>query len=227
MDTLCTVENVHKRYGPHVVLKALNLTLAAGDMIAIVGPSGAGKTTVLNILGLLEPPDMGHITLFGMTNPHVNSRQAHRLRRTHLAYLFQNYGLIDNATAADNLHVSLFTQRGTRSEKKRRMQAALAQVGLEIPLTQKVYTLSGGEQQRLAIARLMLKPCDLILADEPTGSLDAVNRAAIWHILQELNHQGKTIVVVTHDAEVSQACHRTVYLTRTDNLGGARNSQEQ
>ena len=214
MDTLCTVENVHKRYGPHVVLKALNLTLAAGDMIAIVGPSGAGKTTVLNILGLLEPPDMGHITLFGMTNPHVNSRQAHRLRRTHLTYLFQNYGLIDNATAADNLHVSLFTQRGTRSEKKRRMQAALAQVGLEIPLTQKVYTLSGGEQQRVAIARAFAGQPRILFADEPTGNLDFQNAKTVADLLFELNEtHGTTLILATHDRELASRCTHQRLLT--------------
>ncbi|MHB8294430.1 MAG: ABC transporter ATP-binding protein [Acidimicrobiales bacterium] len=212
MDAVCTLDAVGKRYGDHVVLDAFSLAVERGEMVAITGPSGAGKTTVLNVMGLLERPSSGTVTLFGKTNLKIRSRVASRLLRTHLAYLFQNYALIDDTTVDANLEVALAYQRAPRRERTARKRAALAQVGLDVPLRQRIYALSGGEQQRVAIARLLLKPCELMLADEPTGSLDAANRDTIVEILQELNKGGKTIVIVTHDPEVYRRCHRSVAL---------------
>ena len=135
------------------------------------------------------------------------------LLRTRIGYLFQNGALIDDATIGANLDVALRYQRITRRDREQSKVEALQQVGLDsLALRQPVYGLSGGEQQRVAMARLLLKPCDLILADEPTGSLDPVNRDAVLQSLQDLNRQGKTIVIVTHDPVVAAACVREIDL---------------
>lgn len=212
METVCELEHVSKRYGDRVVLDEFSLVAGAGEMIAITGRSGAGKTTVLNIIGLLERPDAGRVALFGTPAPRVGSRGATRLLRSRIGYLFQNFALIDDATVSQNLDVALLYERGPRKEKEARKQAALERAGLPAPLSQKVYALSGGEQQRLAIARLLLKPCDLILADEPTGSLDPTNRDAILAILHQFRQEGKTIIISSHDPVIADECGRVIAL---------------
>ncbi|WP_083521011.1 ABC transporter ATP-binding protein [Alicyclobacillus kakegawensis] len=212
MATICELVRVHKRYGRRIVLDDYSLTVADGEMVAITGKSGAGKTTVLNLMGLLEKPDKGVVRVFGRPSPQIGSRQASRLLRTRIGYLFQNYALVDEETVDANLEVALMYAKKSKRERQRQKETALAEVGLEIPLHSKVYELSGGEQQRVAVARILLKPCDLILADEPTGSLDACNRDAILEILKNLNRAGKTIVIATHDPHVVAACTRTVQL---------------
>ncbi|WP_067929660.1 ABC transporter ATP-binding protein [Alicyclobacillus shizuokensis] len=212
MKPVCELVRVHKYYGSRAVLHDYSLTIAEGEMAAITGKSGAGKTTVLNLMGLLEKPDKGLVKLFGEQSPPVGSRHASRLLRTRIGYLFQNYALIDEASVDANLEIPLLYARKPRKEKQGLKESALAQVGLQIPLHSKVYELSGGEQQRVALARILLKPCDLILADEPTGSLDADNRDATLEILKCLNRAGKTIVIATHDPAVVAACTRAVQL---------------
>jgi putative ABC transport system ATP-binding protein len=191
----------------------MNLTVHAGEMVAIAGESGSGKTTVLNILGLLESPDSGTLRLFGEPAPRIRSAEANRLLRTRLAYLFQNFALIDNATVEYNLRIAQTYVKGTSADKKARRRDALRRVGLAAAENRKPYTLSGGEQQRVAIARILLKPCELVLADEPTGSLDSTNRDAVLQMLLDLKAAGKTIVIVTHDPVVAQACSRVVNLS--------------
>ena len=153
-------------------------------MVAITGPSGSGKTTLLNIIGMLENHDRGTVKLFGENRPRVHSRKAQRILRNRLSYLFQNFALIENATVDQNLDIPLIYSKKTRKEKQESKMAALQKVGLDISFKQKVHELSGGEQQRVAIARILLKPCELILADEPTGSLDDDNRNEIMEILR-------------------------------------------
>ena len=212
MDSIAVLHQVSKRYGPHRVLDAFTLHVTRGEMLAITGPSGAGKSTVLNILGLLEPPDHGQVELFGRRPILAGSRLARTMLRTQLAYLFQNYALVDEATVDANLDIALMGQRLTRAEQRHRKLAALDQVGLSVSFTQKVYTLSGGEQQRVALARILLKPCELVLADEPTGSLDDGNRDRIIRLLQAINDTGKTVVIVTHTPEMVAICHRSIVL---------------
>lgn len=213
MKTVCELVNVSMRYQDHMVLENINLKVCEGEMLAITGKSGSGKTTVLNIMGLLENPSGGTVKLFDKNSPRIGSAQANRLLRTRIAYLFQNYALIDDETVDYNLEIPLLYSRKTRKEKQKLKIDALEKVGLDIPLKQKIYGLSGGEQQRVAIARTLLKSCDLILADEPTGSLDADNRNEIVKLLKGLNNEGKTIVIVTHDQYVAEACDRIIKLS--------------
>ncbi|SMO45632.1 ABC transporter ATP-binding protein [Melghirimyces algeriensis] len=213
MQPICELENITKRYGNHVVLNKISLTVNVGEMVAIIGRSGSGKTTILNIIGMLENPDEGTVKLFGENRPRGRSRKINQLLRTRVSYLFQNFALIDNATVDENLEIPLIYSKKSKKEKQAAKAEALQRVGLNISLKQKIHELSGGEQQRVAIARILLKPCDLILADEPTGSLDAANRDEILKILKTLNQESKTIIIVTHDPAVAETCHRSIHLT--------------
>ncbi|WP_406636644.1 ABC transporter ATP-binding protein [Amycolatopsis sp. WGS_07] len=212
MEFSCELRGVRKQYGGHEVLDGFDLRIEAGEFTALTGASGAGKSTVLNLLGLLEAPDAGEVRLFGEQAPGPRTRAANLLRRNRLGYLFQNFALIDSETVEANLEVALtYAKRGT--PKQDRIKEALAQVGLRRAEHRKIHSLSGGEQQRVAVARLLLKPCDLILADEPTGSLDARNRDRVLDLLQKLNEVGKTVVVATHDVAVVERCSRVVDLS--------------
>lgn len=214
MSEICSVRGLTKVYAGRPVLEDLDLHVAAGEMVAVTGPSGSGKSTLLNLIGLLEKPDGGAISLFGSRAPSVRSRGAQRMLRSRLGYLFQNYALVDNATVEENLSIAQRYVRTSRSRKRELRADALRRVGLDGMGRRRVYGLSGGEQQRVAVARLLLKPCELVLADEPTGSLDGANRDAVLAMLQEMCAAGKTIVVVTHDPSVAAACSRVVELDR-------------
>ncbi|WP_116199657.1 ABC transporter ATP-binding protein [Amycolatopsis circi] len=212
MEFSCELRGTRKQYGRHQVLDDFDLRIEAGEFTALTGASGAGKSTVLNLLGLLEGPDAGEVRLFGERAPRPRSRAANLVRRNRLGYLFQNFALIDSETVQHNLEVALtYAKRGT--PKQDRIKEALAQVGLRKAESRKIHSLSGGEQQRVAVARLLLKPCELVLADEPTGSLDAKNRDRVLDLLRKLNEAGKTIIVATHDEAVAERCSRVVDLS--------------
>jgi putative ABC transport system ATP-binding protein len=203
---------VSKSYKGEPVITGLDLDVDAGEMVAIVGKSGSGKSTILNLLGLLESPDSGQLQLFGIAAPKVKSAGAVALLKTRLGYLFQNYALIDGETVDYNLSIAQRYARGTGAAKEQQRTEILTKLGLDHLRKKKIYALSGGEQQRIAIARLFLKPCDLILADEPTGSLDPENRDIVLSLLHEMNRAGKTVIVVTHDEYVASRCQRTITL---------------
>ena len=181
------LSNICKRFGEKTLFENFSLKIERGEFLSIMGESGAGKTTLLNMMGLLDRPDSGTVVLCGQKNPAFSSRTAVNLRRRHISYLFQNYGLIDTETVENNMRIATHFKR-------------------------KVYTLSGGEQQRVALAKVIAKSPQIIFADEPTGSLDECNRDYVLEILQELNYQGKTIVVVTHDPHVNECAQRHIML---------------
>ncbi|MBJ7961539.1 ABC transporter ATP-binding protein [Bacillus cereus group sp. N28] len=204
------LENINKKYGNQFIFQDFNLNVYKNEFIGIIGKSGAGKSTLLNVMGLLDEPDQGKVIIQGDDNAYKNKKIFFRNK---LGYIFQNYALMDNETVASNLEVALKFQKLTKKEKKDLMENALKQVNLSCSLKSKVYTLSGGEQQRLAIARILLKKCDIILADEPTGSLDKENRNQVIKLLKKLNNEGKTIIVVTHDLDLQDLFSRVIDLT--------------
>lgn len=202
------IAGLNKQFDDRKIFNDLDLIIEDKEMVAISGPSGSGKTTLLNILGKLDSEYTGEIIIDG-TNLKAIAQTAY-LRST-IGYLFQNYGLADNLTVSKNLDFALKYSDDKSTEAK---EEALTSVGLEPAtyLNKKIYTLSGGEQQRIALARLFLKPCSIILADEPTGSLDIKNRDIVLKILRKMNEEGKTIVIVTHDPHVLEVCDRVVSL---------------
>lgn len=206
------LEGICKRFGEKHLFTGLSLEVEQGEFVSIMGESGTGKTTLLNIIGMLEPPDKGSVTVCGQPSFGFASRSATALRRKHISYLMQNYGLIDTETVEYNLSISVHFKRLSRARKKQAFSSALEQVGLPGYEKRRIYTLSGGEQQRVALAKIIVKSPQLILADEPTGSLDARNRNAVLAMLRQFNEEGKTIVVVTHDPTVSAYAKRHINL---------------
>lgn len=204
------LKNIVKTYGDKRIFDQFNLSVKKGEIVAITGPSGKGKSTLLNIVGLLEAPDSGDVYIQGLKNPWKREKTKIKLLRHTIGYLFQNYALIDQETVSKNLDVALEYVRGV--DKNALKRKVLEKVGLSDKLHHKVYQLSGGEQQRVALARLFLKKSDIILADEPTGSLDAANRDRVLSLIQSLNQEGKTVLIVTHDPEVTKICTRVVAL---------------
>lgn len=199
------IKGVRKEFDGQMVFDGINLVIENGDFVVFSGPSGCGKTTLLNMIGALEPVDSGNILVDGVD---ITQKRNHlNYFRTKIGFLFQNFALVDNKTVRQNLEL---IQRRYRSQTS--IEAALQTIGLAEKINQKVYTLSGGEQQRVALARLMLKKCDIILADEPTGSLDSANAARVMSILRMLNDQGKTVILVTHDENIKQQGKRLVTL---------------
>ena len=200
------IKNLNKKFNDKVIFNNLNLTIEDGEMLAISGASGSGKTTLLNILGKLDKEYDGNIIIDNKNLKTIT--QTNYLRNT-IGFLFQNYALADNLTVTRNLDFSLKYSDDKSLEAK---ENALEMVGLDPKeyLNKKIYTLSGGEQQRVALARLFLKPCSIILADEPTGSLDVKNRDVVLEILRKMNEHGKTVIVVTHDPYVLTVCDRVI-----------------
>ena len=198
------VEHLTKKFKEKVIFEDINCTLETGKTYAIVGKSGAGKTTFLNVLSGLEQPSSGKVVISDLT---VNGKNRKKLYRTTFGFIFQNFGLIDTETVKQNLELGFTNQKLTKGQKSKRMQSALKQVGLEkMPFNQKVYTLSGGEQQRIALARILLKTPKVIFADEPTGSLDSENSQIVLKTLLNNFDPAATIVIATHDPSVWREC---------------------
>lgn len=201
------IEIIHlkKSFGEKVLFEDLNLTINTGEFVVFSGVSGCGKTTLLNMIGSLESFDSGKIIVDGLDISKRKNQQKYLSNK--VGFLFQNFALIEEKTVEENLTI---IKKNNRSEME--IDTALNKVGLLDVKNKKVYTLSGGEQQRVAIARLMIKKCDLILCDEPTGSLDCTNGERIMSILQELNKSGKTVILVTHDERYKKIGGRIIEL---------------
>lgn len=193
------LKNISKSFGSKVLFNDFSLTINDGQSVVITGKSGSGKSTLLNILSLIEKIDSGEIFWNKRKIDKIDNKEIEKIRRYQIGYLFQNYGLIEEETVLDNLKLASYY-----SENKKNIdyKNILNQMELDINLDDKIYILSGGEQQRVALARLLIKPCDIVFADEPTGNLDKVNSNKILDKLFEINKNGKTLVVVTHDLSI-------------------------
>jgi putative ABC transport system ATP-binding protein len=205
------VINVTKKFGKRYIFKNLNLSVEDGEFISIVGPSGCGKSTLLNMIGLLESRDAGQIKLKGKEIPKIESKGATILRRNTINYLFQSFALINDMTIYQNLFLAMKFSNITTKEKDTSIDEILKKVHLEDFKDEKVNTLSGGEQQRVALARTILKPGDIILADEPTGSLDSAAAEIAFNLIKDLSKQyKKTVMMVTHSNHLANQADRII-----------------
>lgn len=207
------IKKLNKSFGEKMILKNFNETIEDGIMLAVVGKSGSGKSTLLNMIGLLDLEYDGEI----LYDSHCMKQEKESKRiayiRNHINYLFQNYALVENETVEYNLLLALEYEKISKKEKLVRIQKVLEEVDMAGSILKKVYTLSGGEQQRIALARIMLKKGNLVLADEPTGNLDEENSKKVMEILKKLQKSGKTIIIVTHDETLARGCDRIIRLS--------------
>lgn len=206
------LNSVSKIYRDRCVLKDVSISVEEGDFFGIVGRSGSGKTTLLNIIGLITPFDSGNLFVKSHKNPKVNSRTALLLRRHSIGYLFQNFGLVDNQTVKWNLFLALAYKKISKKKKDLLVEVELEKFGLGYLRDRSIYQLSGGEQQRIAIIRLILQDSSIIIADEPTSSLDVDNEQIIMSYLQALSKQNKTIIMVTHNKQLNIYFNKQYYL---------------
>lgn len=199
------IKNLHKSFGEEKIFDDFSLTISQGEFVTVAGASGTGKTTLLNIIGALENYDEGEVLFKGKRIKTSKEKRLFWLNEA--GFLFQNFALIENKTVKENLEI---IKPSVMSDVS--IDEALNKVGLLNKKDKKVFTLSGGEQQRIAIARLFLKKCNLILADEPTGSLDRKNADIVMELIRDLNKQGKTVVLVTHDERIINSAERVIRL---------------
>ncbi|MBN2064441.1 MAG: ABC transporter ATP-binding protein [Sedimentisphaerales bacterium] len=202
----------------HDVLRGLDLSVDTGDFLAIMGASGSGKSTLLHIMGLLDKPDNGKVYIDGIDASSMSGRKQDKIRNEHTGFVFQFYHLLPELNALENIMLPLMIKTPAyrwlfeRRKAIRRSEELLEMVGLSERARQNVTTLSGGERQRIALARALANNPKLLLADEPTGNLDHKAGSVILDILGELNRQGQTIVMVTHDRSIAELARRTVTL---------------
>lgn len=209
------LNNVCKKYGSRVIMKDVSFSIDDGELVALIGPSGCGKSTILNMIGVMETVDQGEIRIFGKKVPNINSHHATLMRRNTINYLFQSFALISDMSVCQNLILSMHFMNMSDKDKMESVDKMLDAVHL-LPLKNAtVNTLSGGEQQRVALARTMLKPGKLILADEPTGSLDEHSADISFSLIQSLcKEYNKTVIMVTHNLELAHRADRIIDLTQ-------------
>ena len=194
------------------VLKGINLEIAEGEFVAIMGSSGSGKSTLLNIIGMLDEHDTGIYELDGVRIEKLNETKAANYRNKFLGFIFQSYNLIGFKNVLENVALPLYYQKVKRSDRNKIALSYLERVGLEPWATHMPNELSGGQKQRVAIARALAAKPKLLLADEPTGALDTKTSQEVMHLIQEINDEGKTIVMVTHEDDIANMCKRIVRL---------------
>lgn len=204
------IEHMAKSFGERTVFQDINLQFAAGKVYALIGNSGCGKTTLLNILAKLESYEKGSISYRGQELKQIKS---HHFFKNELGYLFQNFGLLENETIAANLELGLIGQKWTKQEKKKREEEVLEKVGLNyLTLDQKIYELSGGEAQRVALAKVILKDPPLILADELTAALDPETSQEIMNLLLSLKKPNRLIILATHNPVIWEKADEVIRL---------------
>ena len=210
------LKNLHKSYkmgsSSLHVLKGINLSVEEGELVAIMGSSGSGKSTLLNILGMLDTADKGEYILDGFKIENLNETKAAKYRNKFLGFIFQSFNLINYKNALENVSLPLYYQGISRKERQQVAADYLERVGLKEWATHLPSELSGGQKQRVAIARAMASQPKVLLADEPTGALDTKTSCDVMDLIQKINEEGKTILVVTHELEIAKMCKRIVKL---------------
>ncbi len=210
------IKDLHKSYkmGSNSlhVLKGINFTVEEGELVAIMGSSGSGKSTLLNILGMLDEADSGDYTLDGVPIKNLNETKAANYRNKFLGFIFQSFNLINYKSALENVALPLYYQRVGRKERQEKSLKYLDQVGLKEWSHHLPNELSGGQKQRVAIARAMVAEPKVLLADELTGALDSTTSYEVMDLIQKINDQGNTILVVTHEDDIAHMCKRIVHL---------------
>ena len=210
------IKDLHKSYKMGAnslhVLKGLNFNIEEGELVAIMGSSGSGKSTLLNILGMLDELDEGSYTLDGVPIKNLNETKAAKYRNKFLGFVFQSFNLINYKSAMENVALPLYYQKVPRKEREEKALKYLAQVGLREWADHLPNELSGGQKQRVAIARAMAAEPKVLLADEPTGALDSTTSYEVMDLIQKINDNGNTILVVTHEEDIAKMCKRIVHL---------------
>lgn len=209
------LKHIWKQFGSRIIFSDLNLNFQSGMVYALIGDSGCGKTTLLNMLAKLETFDKGEIVYKGKS---LNSLKNEEFYRNELGYLFQNFGLLESQTIRENLELGLIgKKKNKKQEKERLLLQALQAVRLDyLSLNQNIYELSGGEAQRIALAKIILKDPPLILADEPTASLDPKNSKEIMEILLELRNANRTIIIATHNPSIWKMADQVIRLSKDE-----------
>lgn len=214
MNALVKLSKINKIYQTGEVsfqaLKNVNLEVKKGDFLAVIGASGSGKSTLMNIIGLLDHPTSGSYTLDGQDTSHLGENTLAQIRNKKIGFVFQTFNLLSRTTALNNVAMPLIYAGVSADERRQRAKNTLEQVGLGDKLDSRPNQLSGGQQQRVAIARALVNNPEIILADEPTGNLDTKSGDEIMHIFQKLNRQGKTIIMITHEANIAKHAKRKI-----------------
>lgn len=207
------IKNITKSFGSLQVLKGIDLHINKGEVVSIVGPSGAGKTTLLQIIGTLDTPDSGQVLIDGIDTTSLSTNKMSDFRNRHLGFVFQFHQLLPEFTALENVMMPAFIAGKSGKEAKQRAMELLSFLGLAERASHKPAELSGGEKQRVAVARALMNNPAVILADEPSGSLDSKNKAELHQLFFDLRDKfGQTFVIVTHDEELASITDRTIHL---------------
>jgi len=211
-------------------LNHIDLEVEAGEFIAIMGPSGCGKSTLLNVIGMLDSPDSGRYAFLGQDIAGFSEAKLAEIRKHNIGFIFQSFNLVDELTVAENVALPLLYQKVSAKEQQERVQAVLEKVGIAHRADHRPQQLSGGQQQRVAVARAVITNPKLILADEPTGNLDTTNGEEVLEMLNQLNGDGTTIVMVTHDQGHADHATRIVHMldgkVLSENVVGLQRTSE-
>lgn len=209
-------KNVTKIYGTEEngtkALDDVSLTIEDGEMVAVMGTSGSGKSTLLNIIGGMDKLTSGSYLYDGMNVGNMSVSELNKFRKNNVGFIFQHFALLNHYSAYENVEVPLRAHRIRRKERKRRIREKLSMVGIAEQADKLPVEMSGGQQQRCAIARALVYDNNLILADEPTGALDSQNSIEIMNIFRNINELGKTVIIVTHDADIAGKCDRIIQI---------------
>lgn len=210
---MLTATNIHKRYGSVEVLKGVDVTINRGEVVSIVGPSGSGKSTLLHIMGTLDKPDRGAVELHNQNITALQGNSLSSFRNKHIGFVFQFHHLLPEFTALENVCIPGWLANKNKTDVKKKATELLTILGLSHRLENKPNQLSGGEQQRVAVARALINSPDIVFADEPTGNLDTANAKELYHLFFELRKSfQQTFLIVTHNEELAQLSDRVLQM---------------